>query len=998
MLIMKISRLATAVLTMLVLPNLSSSVSPQSAQAATKQQTPVASLQPTDPYFSVAGLPNLDPLSISGFSSSYDRHGGNNDGNSGAGFLYKEPNGQSVIFDHKDPGVVTRIWLAGFYSPTDELHFYLNGSPTPTYSESVSTLFSELSPPYLGPLVEDNGVANSSGAWLDYVPIPFAQSLKITMSLGTTSPDPSLPGYWFQVDYSKYPYGTSVRSFTAKQESGVLSVWNYPGTAPSPAKKPTVTTRSLTLAPHATATLLDRSGAGVVNAIKLTIPGVPGGEADNYGRRILDHLWIRAYWNHSAQPAVSAPLGAFFGMGRWGANQTQQTILAGLKAQTLYAYFPMPFQSAARIELVSERSTVTPGITATVVTSPYSGSFRNIGFFHTQYRFTHTTSNDPFDVVALDARGAGKFVGLQMSISGNDDRTYLEGNDRIYIDGNKTPLLGTGTEDYFNGGGYFVFGPYHWPLSAYTGPEFAAPLGELNSGFPWTGNSGNTGNISMVRYLMNDAINFHNHIVVEFQHGGGPLDDDPSKPWYAAGNQYGEYWTLAYYYAQPISSDKLTDSLDLSSTISQRAHDYVVKGPSKKLIVTSGYDGNLTMLSSTATGYDVSGSSSFDLHVDPQNAGVILRRTFDQASFSQSAAVYVDDQYVGIWYVPGGNPYSLWRQSDFPIAPAFTQGQSTLHMRIVPQRGSVWNEFSYQAFSISPTLVTPHLDVNGQSVTFRSGASPLAIGISGPAAAQTPGSPVVAERPNGRYTEQWRLTAVGDGVYAIVNVDSGLVLSALPSNSETQVSEQAWPDSLAARSPDPAQLWKIQPVSTGLRSTSGSPQEVRITSLADGKALQWLASSSLAEPELVLGKSSDAAAVWRLAIASRPSPVQLRVRIPYTIASQTGFGTITGNPSDQAKWTLQSAGGGYYNILDSANRQLALAKAKDNLITARFIKGDAAQTWQIQRVDDGISDNDFRIVSKADGKVVISALTDTLGASLSSWNASGSELWTFHAN
>jgi len=993
--LMKTSCLATAALTVLLLASSDSSVSPQSAHAATKPQTPVASLQPTDPYFSVADLPVLDPLSISGFSSSYDRHGGNNDGNSGAGFLFKEPNGQSVIFDHIGPGVVTRIWLAGFYAPNDELHFYLNGSPTPTYSESVSTLFSELSPPYLGPLVEDNGVANSSGAWLDYVPIPFTRSLKITMSLGTTSSDPSLPGYWYQVDYSKFPYGSSTRSFTASQESRVLSAWNNAGAPPYTVKTPTVTAHAFNLAAHATATLLERSGAGIVDAVKLTIPGVPGNAADNYGRRLLDHLWIRAYWNHSAQPAISAPLGAFFGVGRWGANQTQHTILAGLRGRTLYAYFPMPFQSAARIELVSERDTVTRGITATIVTSPYGGSFQNIGLFHTQYRFTHTTTSDPFDVVALDARGAGKFIGLQMSISGNDDRTYLEGDDRIYIDGNKTPFLGTGTEDYFNGGGYFVFGPYDWPLSAYTGPEFSAPLDGQNLGSPWSGNSGNTGNISMVRYLMNGAINFRNHIVVEFQHGGGPLDDDPSKPWYAGGNQYGEYWTLAYYYSQPVSSDRLTDSLTLSSPASQRAHHYVIKGPSKKLTVTSGYDGNLTMLSSTATGYEVAGSSSFDLRIDPHNAGVILRRTFDQESFSQRAAVYVDGKYSGIWYVPGGNPYSLWRQSDFPIAPALTQGKSILHMLIVPERASAWNEFAYQAFSIVPTPVPPHLDLNGQSVTFISGARPLAIGISGPAAAQIPGSPIVALKPASRYAEQWRLTAVGNGVYAIVNVDSGLILSATPSNSGTQLSEQAWPDSLASRSPDLAQLWNIRPVKDDLNIGSNNTQEVRITSMADGKSLQWLTSSTQLKPELVLGKSVDAAGLWKLAIASRPSPVPLRVGSSYTIASQQGFGTITSNPSAQEEWTLRSAGGGYYNLLDSENPHLALASARNKLITVRFAPGNAAQMWQIQRVDDGISDNDFRIVAKVDGLAVSTDVTGAMGAALSPWNASSSELWTF---
>ena len=48
-------------------------------------------------------------------------------------------------------------------------------------------------------------------------------------------------------------------------------------------------------------------------------------------------------------------------------------------------------------------------------------------------------------------------VGCYLSAISNNDSWYiLEGDERIYIDGAKTPIVhGTGLEDYFNGAWYY---------------------------------------------------------------------------------------------------------------------------------------------------------------------------------------------------------------------------------------------------------------------------------------------------------------------------------------------------------------------------------------------------------------------------------------------------------------------------------------------------------------------------------------------------------------
>ena len=53
--------------------------------------------------------------------------------------------------------------------------------------------------------------------------------------------------------------------------------------------------------------------------------------------------------------------------------------------------------------------------------------------------------------VILDVRGKGHFVGVNYYVNSPSPMWYGEGDDMIFIDGDKKPTLhGTGTEDYFN--------------------------------------------------------------------------------------------------------------------------------------------------------------------------------------------------------------------------------------------------------------------------------------------------------------------------------------------------------------------------------------------------------------------------------------------------------------------------------------------------------------------------------------------------------------------
>ena len=88
---------------------------------------------------------------------------------------------------------------------------------------------------------------------------------------------------------------------------------------------------------------------------------------------------------------------------------------------------------------------------------------------------------------------------------------FLEGDEKIYVDGESWPsrYLGTGTEDYFNGAYFWNAVDYeHGPYSGLTYKDWG------------------TKRVCAYRYHITDAVNFSQSIRVDIEHG--PVSDHPS--------------------------------------------------------------------------------------------------------------------------------------------------------------------------------------------------------------------------------------------------------------------------------------------------------------------------------------------------------------------------------------------------------------------------------------------------------------------------------------
>ena len=107
-------------------------------------------------------------------------------------------------------------------------------------------------------------------------------------------------------------------------------------------------------------------------------------------------------------------------------------------------------------------------------------------------------------------RGAGNLVGISHSMRGPPARRYLEGDERVYVDG-RLALHGTGTEDFYEGGWYFNHGTFSRPL---TGNPVHRAGGPLCPGADCTG---------AYRLLIGDSIPFSASLRFGFEHGNRNL-------------------------------------------------------------------------------------------------------------------------------------------------------------------------------------------------------------------------------------------------------------------------------------------------------------------------------------------------------------------------------------------------------------------------------------------------------------------------------------------
>ncbi|HEU5211048.1 MAG TPA: glycoside hydrolase family 172 protein [Longimicrobiales bacterium] len=265
------------------------------------------------------------------------------------------------------------------------------------------------------------------------------------------------------------------------------------------------------IAPGETPTLMEHDGAGVVRRLWVTV-------SPRNDRELQRQMIVRAYWDGEAQPSVEVPLSDFFGMG-FGEWKDFTSLPLNMTSGGYNSYWPMPFRTGARITITNTARRAAERFYYNIDVLTYDRLPDDVLYFHAQYRQHLTQAGSP--VAVLEARGRGHYVGTLASMQPlqGSHLGYLEGDERIYIDGERQPsYIGTGTEDYFSSGWYYDTGEYSAPYHGVTIKDEEK------------------GRINTYRWHIEDPIPFRQSFRFDLEHGG--TNDQPGV----------EYATVAFWY------------------------------------------------------------------------------------------------------------------------------------------------------------------------------------------------------------------------------------------------------------------------------------------------------------------------------------------------------------------------------------------------------------------------------------------------------------------
>jgi hypothetical protein len=255
---------------------------------------------------------------------------------------------------------------------------------------------------------------------------------------------------------------------------------------------------------------MDHKGAGVLRRWWLTIAP----------RNIIDvhrSLIIRCYWDGEKEPSVEVPVSDFFGMG-FGKWKDYISLPLNMTSGGYNSYWPMPFNKSAYITVENRGKTPVTSFYYNIDIRTYDRLSNDALYFHAQYKQERSIAGKPLTI--LETNGRGHYVGtlLSMQPQQGSHLGYLEGDEMIYIDGERTPsIIGTGTEDYFSSGWYYDTGEYGAPYHGVTLKD-------------------DSGRINTYRWHIEDPIPFKKSLRFNIEHGG--TNDMPGV----------EYTSVAYWY------------------------------------------------------------------------------------------------------------------------------------------------------------------------------------------------------------------------------------------------------------------------------------------------------------------------------------------------------------------------------------------------------------------------------------------------------------------
>jgi hypothetical protein len=278
--------------------------------------------------------------------------------------------------------------------------------------------------------------------------------------------------------------------------------------------------------------LLEADGPGVITHMWFTFLGPEPQEWAPNGAANHQEMLLRIYYDGNPRPAVEAPVGDFFG-GCFGKRCPMNSIpVVNDDGDTYNCFWKMPFRKSIKIEIVNESAKQIRLLYYNIDWIKKDKMSEDTPYFYAQYRQEYPVEQG-HDYLILDTKGKGHYVGTVLAVRSRSPEWFGEGDERIYIDGEKKPSIqGTGTEDYFLSA---------WGLKTCSG---------LYSGVPYFDQWGIVGgHTSAYRWHINDPIVFNTSIKVTIEHWGWMSIDESDKGQHNSWNErQDDYSSVAYWY------------------------------------------------------------------------------------------------------------------------------------------------------------------------------------------------------------------------------------------------------------------------------------------------------------------------------------------------------------------------------------------------------------------------------------------------------------------
>jgi hypothetical protein len=280
---------------------------------------------------------------------------------------------------------------------------------------------------------------------------------------------------------------------------------------------------TVVIAPGATYTLAEIAGSGAIQHIWMTPTG-------NWRLSIL-----RMYWDDEKDPSVEVPMGDFFAVG-WGKYARISSLAVCVNPGSAFnSYWPMPFRKKARITV--ENLDGDPVTLAYQTDYTQTSVAQDAAYFHAQFRRTNPVPAKQVYTIVDGIQGKGQYVGTYMAWGVHNNGWWGEGEIKFYMDGDQEfpTIIGTGTEDYFNGSYDFENSEKHQY------EEFTSPYSGLAQVIRPDGLYQSQQRFGLYRWHIVDPVRFDHDLRVTIQDLGWrsngkylPLSDDISSVafWY----------------------------------------------------------------------------------------------------------------------------------------------------------------------------------------------------------------------------------------------------------------------------------------------------------------------------------------------------------------------------------------------------------------------------------------------------------------------------------